>query len=558
MTSHTRDLVVRTRNGRFSLQVKGEDGSLKTLHSLYDPETEARSIVNSFTCDGTGILVVLGLGLGYHLVELAKKFTDAEILVIESRHEIYELAKKHGPGFDGKIEFLVGRSPEEVVRAIAEHQTKKGIVPISVFSLSSEVSAYQGYYQPIIDSLRKTVSVKLWERLRYPKFRENKPGILLIDSGYFLVKEVEKSLKSLGCRTVKIPVKKNDDSSRVISGIIEAILRVKPDFLLTVNHLGFDEGGALASFLKSIEMPAASWYVDSPSLILKKFDGNVSPYVSLFLWDKTYLDDMKSMGFDSVNYLPLATDINVFKPVRSLKKISSYGCDVGFVGNSMVAPVDDWMSRFDKKYHPLINKVAEKIAGSKASYVLAINNLQNDERALLEMLGDREKIDFQAAVLWSATLRYRLSCIKTLEGFDMTIRGDSEWRHLLNGGGTRLSSPLNYYRELPLFYNACKINFNATSLQMREAVNQRVFDVPACSAFLLTDYQKSLDELFEVGKEIAAYESKEEIPGLVKYYLGHPREREEMAGRGRERVLKEHTYRHRLEKLIQHMKEKYK
>ena len=52
--------------------------------------------------------------------------------------------------------------------------------------------------------------------------------------------------------------------------------------------------------------------------------------------------------------------------------------------------------------------------------------------------------------------------------------------------------PLNYYKDLPLLYNACKINFNATSLQMKEAVNQRVFDVPACGAFLLTDLVWSL------------------------------------------------------------------
>ena len=87
-------------------------------------------------------------------------------------------------------------------------------------------------------------------------------------------------------------------------------------------------------------------------------------------------------------------------------------------------------------------------------------------------------------------------------------------------GKFRLGPQLNYYKELPFFYNACTVNFNATSIQMGKAVNQRVFDVPACGAFLLTDHQESVEGLFEVGKEVVTYKDRGEIADLARFYLG--------------------------------------
>jgi spore maturation protein CgeB len=120
-----------------------------------------------------------------------------------------------------------------------------------------------------------------------------------------------------------------------------------------------------------------------------------------------------------------------------------------------------------------------------------------------------------------------------------------------------LRSFLHYYKELPYLYNASYINFNATSLQMNEAVNQRVFDVPACGAFLLTDHQKSIEALFEIGREVVTYESPDEIREKAAYYLKNPSVRERIAKKGRERVLREHTYRHRIERIVDVMRNKF-
>ena len=584
----------------------GEDGTVKTLHSLYDPEAEARSLVDAFQFEGKGILVVLGLGLGYHVLELVKKYPDAVIVVVEAMPEIFELAKEHGPKIDGNVTYIVGMFLDDnasfknskfeirnsklkekefekafsqyVLKEITQYQMKEGIKPLSVFTLSSAVSAFPQYYRPVLDALKKTIAVRLWDRLRYPKFKERSLKVLLMDSGYFLVSEIEKALTHNDHKVMKIstPVPKklvqgrSSDNEAIIPRLIETILEYRPDFILTMNHLGFDEEGALTTFLRSIEMPVASWYVDSPNLILRAFDRNVSQYVSLFISERTYMNDMRAMGFEAVEYLPLGTDTDVFKPTRKIRsqgavvsskgkkvRMTDYICDVGFVGNSMIEPVEERMSKIDRKHHGLIEKMAVKLACSGIPYLSAIEELQDADKRRYGELNDQEKTVFEAAVLWKATLLYRLECIKMLGEFDIHIHGDCGWNLLLDQKNVKILPLLNYYSELPLLYNACKINFNATSRQMKEAVNQRVFDVPACGAFILTDYQKSLDELFDVGKEIIVYSDKDEIPGLVKYYLDNPGKREAVAVKGMERVVKEHTYKRRLDVMINAMKVRY-
>jgi spore maturation protein CgeB len=552
-------IFVETKSGAQTLKVTGEDGAEKTIHSLYDPRAEAKSIVSSFEFDGRGILVVLGLGLGYHVAELAKRFSDAEILVVEALSEILEAAKEHGPALDGNIKIITGLSADEAIRVITSRQMKDGIKPLSVFALSSAVSAFSSYYKPILERLNKTVSIRLWDRLKYSKFNMDTLKVLLIDTGYFLVREVEKALISLDHKVLRIPISYSNGET-IISSFIKAILHFKPDFIITMNHLGFDEDGILTGFFKSIEMPVASWYIDSPNLIVQAFDKNVSQWMSLFLWDKSYMKDMEAMGFESVVNLPLGTDESLFKTLAAGKhgKIpGKYFCDVGFVGNSMVDPVKEWMIKIDPGLHLIVEKAAEHVANSENPNEDIIKIIPEKERTKIEGLNKKKKMEIEAAILWKSTLLYRLSCLETLKEFNVNIYGDSAWKELLRKQNFKLFAPLNYYNELPLLYNSCRINFNATSRQMKEAANQRVFDVPACGAFILTDYQKSLDELFDVGKEMIVYRDKSEIPGLVKYYLDNPEKREAVAKKGRERVLKEHTYKHRLNEMIRVMKERY-
>jgi spore maturation protein CgeB len=81
------------------------------------------------------------------------------------------------------------------------------------------------------------------------------------------------------------------------------------------------------------------------------------------------------------------------------------------------------------------------------------------------------------------------------------------------------------------------------------ANNMRLFEATGVGAMLLTDRKDNLHELFEIGKEVVTYSSKEEAAELVRHYLDHPQEAEKIAKAGQARTLREHTYKARMVEL---------
>ena len=104
-------------------------------------------------------------------------------------------------------------------------------------------------------------------------------------------------------------------------------------------------------------------------------------------------------------------------------------------------------------------------------------------------------------------------------------------------------------------YNRSKIVLNITNWDPARhvALNQRVYDVPATGAFLLTDYSPELEEHYRIGDELVCYRSVDELKDKARYYLAHEAERAAIARRGYERALTLPTIRDRMAAVIRHV-----
>ena len=107
-------------------------------------------------------------------------------------------------------------------------------------------------------------------------------------------------------------------------------------------------------------------------------------------------------------------------------------------------------------------------------------------------------------------------------------------------------------------FNATDVNLNLHSSTYVDGVdprgdfvNPRTFELAAAGAFQLVDQRVLLPPLLEPGREVATFADASELPDLVRHYLAHPDERAAVAAAGRARVLAEHTYRHRMETLLE-------
>lgn len=78
----------------------------------------------------------------------------------------------------------------------------------------------------------------------------------------------------------------------------------------------------------------------------------------------------------------------------------------------------------------------------------------------------------------------------------------------------------------------------------------RVFEAMACGAFLLVDNQPDVLKLFKDKYHLTIFRTKEELKELTKYYLKNDKERKRIANHGRDIVLKQHTFKHRIKDIL--------
>jgi spore maturation protein CgeB len=98
------------------------------------------------------------------------------------------------------------------------------------------------------------------------------------------------------------------------------------------------------------------------------------------------------------------------------------------------------------------------------------------------------------------------------------------------------------------FINSLRSPKNSSQIKARN------FEIPFFNGFQLTDYAPSIENYFELGKEIVCYKDVDEAIMLVKYYLENETERESIKNAGHERAFREHGYINRLRDIIGRIK----
>jgi len=87
-----------------------------------------------------------------------------------------------------------------------------------------------------------------------------------------------------------------------------------------------------------------------------------------------------------------------------------------------------------------------------------------------------------------------------------------------------------------------------------DALNMRTFEAPACGALLINDYRKELPYMYDLNKEVCVYHNKEDLNEIITHLKSSPKDFEKIRVSGYRRILNEHTYVHRMKKVIQYIK----
>ena len=508
--------------------------------------------------------VLLGAGLGHALSALLERLPpELPLAVADKEKDILELSGVRARFPHERVTWFCEDDPDECLRRLTLWQARHGNLPLAPLPHPFYLRLDRAYYSTLRDRLKN--GFDFWSRAVRPRFRSPSPKLLLMTSKYFLMGEVVRACERLKVRHYLLALEDGEVARQeFVERLLKVVLDFEPDAVLTLNHLGVDREGVLMELLARLQLPLASWFVDNPHLILHLYDKLVSPWAAIFTWDSDNLPGLRALGFDHVFHLPLGTDPERFAPAKGGgPPVASWRSEVSFVGNSMVYKVAKPMrkTRFPAALLRGYRKAAAAFGESDERLVHAFLPRYDPETfAAYQALPDNEmRLAYEAVITWEATRQYRTRCVRQLLPFTPLIVGDKGWRQNFKHESLpwRLHAELSYYSELPAFYPWSDINFNCTSKQMKGAVNQRLFDVPAAGAFVLTDRRDQTESLFEPGKELVCYREPEEVPDLIRYFLARPGERQRIVRAARARVLAEHTWTHRVQSILARLRETY-
>ncbi len=343
-----------------------------------------------------------------------------------------------------------------------------------------------------------------------------------------------------------------EDAQKIVAAIEEYKVQC-------VTSYDFSESISYACMKTGI--PYVSWVYDTPQKELYT-DYALYPCNYIFVFDKVQWQRMKEIGIKNVYFMPLAIHGEKIKlELRMSPK--KYVCDVAFVGQ---------LYRVSNT-EAVIAAAPEQIKGEINDCISQCFMQWNDDIRMHGSMSEKcavffdsvEKIPveqrypyitkefyYEAAVLSRMIAhRERVQALNMLaEKYDVRFytfdKNTDELNHKV-----KVCPGIKHDGGISCVYRDAKINLNITLHCIDTGACQRIFDVMAAGGFMLSNYQKELEELFVPGKEIVMYHDEEEMLQLVEYYLTHEQEREEIARNGQRKVLAYHDFHSRLEKIME-------
>lgn len=345
--------------------------------------------------------------------------------------------------------------------------------------------------------------------------------------------------------------------SDCIKGLNELLKQDTYSFIFSINFFP-----SVSDVCNIWGIPYLCLIVDSP--VLELFSTSLAnPCNKVFLFDRQLYNDFHHINPDGIFHIPLATNVRdnyATATMASAADRARFSSDISFIG-----------SLYSEKC--LYNQITlpEKMRGYVDGLIEAqllvygynfIEECVTPElieafckvRPELINFPDSMKVDTKAVIAQhiisvKVAEQERLRYLKALSehfNVDLYTGSDTYSMPLIHNRGFAKTNT-----EMPIIFHQSKINLNLTAKSIRSGLSLRIFDVLGCEGFLITNYQPELPEHFNIGEDLEAYTSLDDLMGKCEYYLSHDKDRQEIAHNGFEKVKKYHTYDIRLTQMLE-------
>ncbi len=262
---------------------------------------------------------------------------------------------------------------------------------------------------------------------------------------------------------------------------------------------------------------------------------------------------LQEEGYPRISVLPLAA--NVLERPVDLPPWPFENYELTFQGRIFIQSKDDEekyrkkCEKFPGLYDCLQDLLKELV---KPDIPVSLYDVSREYLSQWEM-DYPERLEAMSYLLKVASSQKRVDVVRALLDQGIRVFGTA-WENVLSPEEMERC----FVSGLPItqdwnMYTHSAININVHSVGHEFGTNMRFFNVPAAGAFQICDDRRDYGRYLESGKEIVYYRTCDELCAAVEKYRKDPEARQAIAQGGRQRILAEHTYHHRLKELIKIM-----
>ncbi len=139
------------------------------IHSAYDPVKEAQRIVQQYNPKRASIIIVCGLGLGYHVLALKDKFPQRTIIVVEKDKNLIQLVKQEFPEVFTCASIV---NDEEEIARVLESIDIRSFRGTALLVHRPSYSLHPEFYDALITNTHKQISSRISDLLTRFEFEE--------------------------------------------------------------------------------------------------------------------------------------------------------------------------------------------------------------------------------------------------------------------------------------------------------------------------------------------------------------------------------------------------
>lgn len=361
-------------------------------------------------------------------------------------------------------------------------------------------------------------------------------------SGDLLGKELHSELEALG---FAVELVEKDISATLLGRLLR---NDRPDLFLSVNFKGLDPYGGIASLLREAGSEVAVWCVDNPFHLLTAMRSRYWTRLHLFVTDDWFIPRLKNYGADSVHHLPLAAAPHFLSDIPDRVPDCAAGIEerLVFVGRSQFPDKDKFFAGCSLP-DGFKNEIMDQFdLGDRAGF-----DYWEDRLGVSSLWpgNDVRRIGYCAEETGRAWRGYSLNMAEDEPGQWLTVFGDDGWREALSPA-CDLRPVVDYYTQLPAISKNAACCLNLTSPLLPNGLTQRNFDVWAAGGLLITDNSPGLKIFPGEMYEEVCFARHPAIPAMFERLMSDTALARDLRAAWRLIIQEEHTYRHRVETLL--------